>query len=399
MAVTLHSILPGIAAAVGAVSVLAAVFYWRFVPTPNPPPTSADYGDSENWLYRPGGADRFRGDLAATAIAADGTTIPLSAPPSGNPAIDCFYVYPTVSRDRTANARLILTDEVAEVAWMQFARFQSVCRAFAPLYRQVTRRSLIANAMRLGTYGDYELAYRDVRDAWRDYLAHDNQGRGFVLFGHSQGSWMLQRLMKEEIEGTPVQGLLVSALLIGGSVTVREGNVTGGDFDSIPLCRAPGQTGCLVAYSTFRANWPPPAHSRYGSDPGNGLVAACTNPAALSGGKAVLDAVLPARLVPRGTAGAKPAVPTATPFVTLPGLISGECVHDSHGTYLAISFNGKPSDRRRNDIKGDTLVLGKVLRGWGLHMLDVNLALGDLVRLVETQAAAFVQAQAGQRDR
>ncbi len=78
-----------------------------------------------------------------------------------------------------------------------------------------------------------------------------------------------------------------------------------------------------------------------------------------------------------------------TPFVTLPGLISGTCVHDGNGTYLAISFNGHPGDRRRGDIKGDVVVFGHVLPQWGLHVVDVNLVQGDLVRLVALQARAY----------
>ena len=50
---------------------------------------------------------------------------------------------------------------------------------------------------------DRGLQYDDVRDAWNYYLAHDNQGRGFVLIGHSQGSYILTRLIREEIDGKP----------------------------------------------------------------------------------------------------------------------------------------------------------------------------------------------------
>ena len=48
------------------------------------------------------------------------------------------------------------------------------------------------------------LAYDDVRDAWNEYLAHDNHGRGVVLIGHSQGTRVLIQLVKEEIDGKPI---------------------------------------------------------------------------------------------------------------------------------------------------------------------------------------------------
>ena len=53
----------------------------------------------------------------------------------------------------------------------QASRFSSVCRVFAPVYRQITVAGLgdITHARDVG----FPLAYGDVRAAWRDYLAHD----------------------------------------------------------------------------------------------------------------------------------------------------------------------------------------------------------------------------------
>ena len=65
--------------------------------------------------------------------------------------------------------------------------------------------------------------------AWREYLARDNRGRGVVLIGHSQGTRMLRRLIREEIDPSPAaRGRLVSAMLLGGNVIVRRGEVTAG---------------------------------------------------------------------------------------------------------------------------------------------------------------------------
>ena len=92
-----------------------------------------------------------------------------------------------------------------------------------------------------------------ARSAWRDYVAHHNRGRGFVLIGHSQGTFVLRQLIKEEIDRKPaLRRRLVSALLLGGNVTVRKGKRTGGDFRHVPACRsADRELGCVVAYSTF----------------------------------------------------------------------------------------------------------------------------------------------------
>src|SRR5262249_12966208 len=77
--------------------------------------------------------------------------------------------------------------------------------------------------------------------------------------GHSQGSSVLIQLIKNEIDGKPVQDRIVSALLLGMNVAVPIGKDVGGAFQKKPLCRAANQTGCVISYVTFRQNAPPPA--------------------------------------------------------------------------------------------------------------------------------------------
>jgi pimeloyl-ACP methyl ester carboxylesterase len=97
----------------------------------------------------------------------------------------------------------------------------------------------------------------------RYYLENDNAGRGFVLIGHSQGSYVLTALIAQEIDGQPVQDRLVSALLLGAAPTVARGQDVGGSFRSIPLCRSAGQTGCPA----FRSTAPPPENTLFGRAP------------------------------------------------------------------------------------------------------------------------------------
>ena len=67
-------------------------------------PAKNDYSSGENWLCRPGRQDACAVDLAATIVAADGKL--KNEPWAANPKapIDCFYVYPTVSAEPTANS-------------------------------------------------------------------------------------------------------------------------------------------------------------------------------------------------------------------------------------------------------------------------------------------------------
>ena len=356
-----------------------------------------DYTDGANWLCRPGRDDSCAVSIDATSIAADGKLTPVAFVPAKAPTADCFYVYPTVSIDKTPNSDMIANDEEHAVVAYQFARFGSVCRTFAPLYRQVTLTALRSAAMGQQSGADRALAFGDVRAAFKNYLAHDNGGRPFALVGHSQGSRMLSQLIKEEIDGKPVQARMLSAQLLGFDTIVPKGADVGGDFKSVPLCRKPTQTGCVIGYVSFRGDSPPPAESHFAKSDDPAMQVACTNPAALGGGKAVLDSYL-------GTKGAgqssvlpsewvKGGAPVATRFVKVPGLVSAECRRDEHGAYLAVTVNADPADPRTDAIVGDVVIGGTVLKNWGLHLIDVNIAQGDLIGIVAAQAAAFAKAK------
>lgn len=351
-----------------------------------------DYKDGANWLCRPGRTDACSVPLDETSIDEKGKLSLVKYVPARSPAVDCFYVYPTVSNDLTPNSDMIANDEEKRVIALQFARFGSVCRTFAPLYRQVTLTALRKTILGQQSGADGPLAYADVRAAFQDYLARDNGGRPFVLIGHSQGSRLLNQLIKDEIDGKPVQGRMLSGMLIGYNTLVAKGADVGGDFKTVPLCRKASQTGCVISYVSFRADSPPPANSRFGKTGDAAMQVACTNPAALAGGAAAMDAVLPAKGVGQASGPQAPWVKDggsiSTDFVKAPGLLRGECRSDDHGSYLAVSVETKPEDRRTSTISGDVVVGGSILKDWGLHLIDVNIAQGDLIRLVQTQAAS-----------
>jgi hypothetical protein len=357
--------------------------------------TKNDYGDQKNWLCRPGRQDACSVDQSTTIVKADGTLTREEWKPNPNAAIDCFYVYPTVSRDQGGNSDMIAGPEETGVVAAQLARFASVCRTFAPLYRQATLTALRAATAGTPITVDRALGYNDVLDAWKHYLANDNNGRGVVLIGHSQGSGVLTQLIRNEIDGKPAQSKIVSALLLGTNVAVPKGKDSGGAFQHLPLCRAASQTGCVVSYVSFRSTIPPPANSRFGRVPGDGMEAACVNPAALSGGKGELHAHLSAGRgsITGSAAEPKPWVTPAkaieTPWVSVPGLLSAQCVSNDKGSYLEVTVNGNPSDPRTDDIAGDVVANGQVNASWGLHLIDVHLAIGNLVELVGQQAQAF----------
>ena len=369
--------------------------------TPASPSATPDYAQSDTWLCRPGRDDACMVNQDVTVVPANGRPTIERFRPAAAPAFDCFYVYPTVSHDASPNSDMIAGGEELQVAAAQAARFRAKCRVFAPLYRQVTLTAL-RQVMTGGTPAvDRAMALADVTAAWNSYLAHDNGGRGVVLIGHSQGSGLLKQLIAQSIEGQPAQRRVIAAYLLGTNVAVPAGQAVGGDLKSMPICTRAGQYGCVVTYVTFRADSPPPANSRFGKVPQPGMIAACVNPAALAGGKAVTDAIFTTQGA--GEASATQASWTtampqpATPFVKVPGLISAECVRQGAFSYLAVTVNGNPADARTDTVVGDVMVNGAILRDWGLHLLDMPVEMGTLVELSGRQAAAWRAGGAGRR--
>ena len=340
------------------------------------------YADDANWLCRPGLADdACSGDLDATAVAADGTTSVEAFEPAEDPAIDCFYVYPTISTDPGPNSDLDANEERG-VAFAQAARLGATCRLFAPVYRQVTLGMIGGGGAPVPEGVDpRQIAYDDVVDAFRHYIANDSDGRGFILTGHSQGAGHLNRLIAEEIDDEPLlRDRLVAAYILGSTVAVPEGEIVGGDFDNVPLCQAADEVGCVVSYAMFRSTAPPPDGSFFGRPRDGEGVAGCVNPAAMEGGTGTLHPYFPGQV-----AFADPArdAEIETPFITFPDFLDAECVDEGGFSYLQVTVNGDPSDPRTDDIGGD------LTPEWGLHLVDVQAAMGDLVEVATAQAAAY----------
>lgn len=339
---------------------------------------SERYADAELWVCRPDRADDpCTTDLDYTVLREDGSTEVVAHEVATDPAFDCFFVYPTVNLSPEGVAELDGQYQVEiDITRAQAGRFSEVCRVYAPLYRQTT----------FGTGPDVDTdalraqAYNDVEEAFLHYLANDNDGRPFVLMGHSQGSSHSTRLLQDHVDGDEqLRSQLISALLIGTVITAPEGEDVGGDFENLPACRREDQTACIVTYASFDAADPPDPEASFGAprDGGEG-VALCTNPAAIAGGSSVLQMIDNAGIDSQATFGA----PVETPYVALPDFVSGECVTQDGRTYLAITVMAGDGPRT------DTLNNSSTGIPWGLHPLDYSLALGDLVDLVEQQAAA-----------
>ena len=307
--------------------------------------------------------------LTTTVVHADGSRTFTNPAVLSNPPVDCFYVYPSVSTERRPNSDLVVhSDTEGFAAVMQAGRFGHVCRVYAPMYHQVTgyaRTNGIAK-------GDYNREYEDVLAAWRDYMAHDNHGRGVILLGHSEGSWILQRLLREQYAS--VEKVFVSALLAGGAIPAIHDR-----FGSIPACRSKTQTSCIAGWATWGHTPPKDARGQSVASPANIL---CVNPAAPAGGSAPITPLFTIYGA-YGVVSKQISPPPKTVWVALPDLYVARCVEQGQRSWLLVTPLHHPGDKRE---------LAQEINGpqWGYHPADINIVLDQLVALAGSQAAAWV---------
>jgi hypothetical protein len=326
-------------------------------------------------------------DGATTIVSAKGATAAPKAALPSNPRFDCFYVYPTVSLESSTNADLQIQPAERAVAQAQASQFSRLCRVWAPMYRQETLGGLFGAGIS-GSNAAENTAYSSLLAAWKDYLAHDNDGRPIIFIGHSQGAAMLIRLLSSQVDpNVALRARMVVAIILGGNVEVASGKEVGGSFQHLPGCTSTNQTGCVIAYSSFPSK--PPADSLFGiagqgvslqsnQTATRGLDVLCVDPAALAGGAGALEPLFPAAALAGAAKLAK------TPWVNFPSLYTAQCRHAGGATWLQVTDVGSASDHRPRITEADG-------PQWGFHTDDVNLALGNLLVDVAAEESAFAR--------
>lgn len=346
-----------------------------------------DYSDTALWVCHPDHESDFCHDNGdATEMLKDGSRQLVKHEMAEDPEFDCFYVYPTV-----------LTS--GEPQWVDFSNisivfdpilsqavpFTRICRMYAPLYRQIGLNSL----GQVVAGSDELLAAKDVFDAFNYYIDHHNQGRNFVLVGHSQGTFMLTAMIQQLMDDDPdMREHLISAVLAGGGVTVPEGELVGGTFKHIPICSAQGETGCIIHYVTFGKDSPPGENARFGIAEEEGQQVACTSPSELAGNTGRLKGSYIRSSVLNSSFAADQPIPEGidTPFLVYRDVFRAQCVKDGPSGYLEIQVDMDEDDQREVPPYRSSL-LDRL--GFGLHLVDHNLQTEDLLDVVTQQAAAM----------
>jgi len=206
-------------------------------------PPAPNYADPAAWAALPGHDHKDAADLVPI-----GETVGDRQAEAG---VDVFYIHPTTYRGRDNwnqsldDAKTNTWTDVSVIA-RQAAAFNGCCRVYAPRYRQAATAALYAK----DDSGDKarNLGYDDVKDAFRYYLDHYNDGRPFILAGHSQGTFMIQRLLEEVVDASPIRPQLVAAYAIGIGFPT---GLFGQQYKTITPCAKPDDTGCLISWNTF----------------------------------------------------------------------------------------------------------------------------------------------------
>jgi len=226
-------------------------------------PPLPDYSNAAHWAALPQKSD-FADQVPNKTVTNNQATAD----------IDVFFVYPTLflgkpSNEFTWNADVndsLLNKRIDESAILnQASVFNGSCRIYAPRYRQAHIVSFFTDDKESGK-ASLELAYKDVKRAFEYYLEHYNQGRPFIIAGHSQGTQHAGKLVKELVEGTPLQKQLVAAYLVGMPVPPDY-------FETLPVCDDPGDVNCFLSWATYQKGYYPPNYKSAGFEK-----SVCVNP-------------------------------------------------------------------------------------------------------------------------
>lgn len=336
------------------------------------------YRDTAMWVCLPGRAgDACNHDLSATEIRADGSRSIVPLQPAARPPVDCFYVYPTVDLGLGAANHQDFNDakSIRAAAEAQAAQLGQVCALYVPFYRQITGGTYLADKQRLER--GLAVAYSDVADAFLHYLSNYNHGRRIVLIGHSQGAEMVVRLLRNYFDNDPaLRRRLLFGMPIGGTVQAPLGRTSGGTFANLPYCTRDGETGCIVAYNSYRHHDGSFGHIEEAA-PGNEMV--CVDPASVAApGKPVLLETYVPQHSPLGR-----VKNVTTPYVRYRDLYTGRCAYDGAYHYLEITQAPDPAGLRPPPFDISGWMFGGKL---GTHIGDMQFTQGDLIELIRRAA-------------
>lgn len=228
------------------------------------PTSTVDYNNMENWTFHPNKTTilpPYNLDIAVIDKNLQiEEVIPITNNATTNTGVDVFWVHPTLLntvQNLTEPENIAIEEQdkirIGLTTLAQGGLLSKYGRFFAPHYRQSSGR----------TYGsdiDKELqaeiiatSYSDIKASFLHYLNNFNNGNKIILAGHSQGTFMLAMLLRDEFDNSPnlTNKLVVAALGGIGYLYANQGEYKGGWWQNIPLCTTTNECGCISNWTTF----------------------------------------------------------------------------------------------------------------------------------------------------
>lgn len=208
---------------------------------PQAPLQASAYADPKMWFARPGQPGESLVQWRPDGFPTDTATTPVEAA--------VFFVHPTSYLKKDHWNAPLDDDDANRIGTIVVRGIASVFgdarEVWAPRYRQATFGAFVTDAPEARQA--HELAYRDVAEAFDAFIAAQPADRPIVLAGHSQGSFVLKRLLAEKIAGTPTAKRIAAAYVIGWVVDTKRDLPAMG----LPACERPDQPGCVISFLSF----------------------------------------------------------------------------------------------------------------------------------------------------
>ena len=202
----------------------------------------------------PAGMEHFTGlDRYADPVDYSDPGNWLSLPKKPGKNVDVIFLYPTVYGTMTAAEEdMAYIDDMsmrigaALTAATQASVFEESCNVFIPYYRQFTVDALLEMDASYPQLMEYCVS-QDIYRMLDYYFKYENQGRPFLLAGHSQGSLWLTYVLEDYMAKHPEYLTnMVAAYVIGYSVT--EEYLARNPH--LKFAEGSDDTGVIVSYNT-----------------------------------------------------------------------------------------------------------------------------------------------------
>jgi hypothetical protein len=165
------------------------------------PAPAPDYTQASNWLSQPSAGDTSK-------------------------SVDVFFLYPTIYQQASPDDPMVCSADNPQMRAGAPAAFSRTATVFSPLaniYAPYYRQAAI-QVLELPLEGQQQIVggepTTDAISAFDYYIKRLNNGRPFILAGHSQGSNIMINLMAEYMKKNPeVYKRMIAAYVPGYSIT------------------------------------------------------------------------------------------------------------------------------------------------------------------------------------